>query len=613
VPELRGDERLQLSGGAGRGAGRLLARALPGRLSGLEAGLAAFGALQLFLLLGRRAGWAVLLWWDREAWPVTLALWLGCLLATAACFLAAAALVRAVVRADSGPRPALPPAGGIALAFAAVAAGAALRLLPAGDVPPGVSADAVYAVLPILRAPDGGWAAGGPFGGAPGLVVTPFFLVAARPVLGVFGGGETGLVVLSALAGLSAVAGTAWLAREAAGGRAALLAVGLASLAAWPLRLSRWAWAESLTIAALAAGVACALRAVRTGRAAWAAAAGTFGGLAIHGHPSGPVVVLLLLSGATVVSLRDRPRRRLLVAAAAPVALSLAGWIGVYAHWSGSVGARYGQVGLWSPARGVELARVPAPLRLPAAALSNLVSYTGLPFTTGDPNPRMGIPGRPLLSPAFALAAFAGLGVLGARWAKGDARARALAALAAASLLSGIAASTDAAPNSLRTCALMAPLSVVAALGLEALAALGAARKVRPSLQAGLVAALLAGFEVVPAYVEWPALADVRAAFFAGQTEAARLRRRLAPGPTAVDPSAIPEPVVFEAVAFGGPPLEPVREVPRSTPAALAAGRAPGRLWYVTDARGAAELEARGLKASRPTARRGPSVLLVVR
>ena len=133
------------------------------------------------------------------------------------------------------------------------------------------------------------------------------------------------------------------------------------------------------------------------------------------------------------------------------------------------------------------------------------------------------------------------------------------------------------------------------------------------SCRGGLLAALLVGFEVVPAFVTWPALAAVRSAFFAAQTEAGRVARALARGPILVDPGAVPHPPVFEAVALGGRPLAPLPALPRVIPAALASVPGPRRLWYVTDARGAAELAVRGLAASRPASLAGPSVLLVVR
>ena len=599
--------------GAGRGSPDRRPVTAPRRPpTRLEGSLGAFAALQAFVVAGRQAGWSLLFWWHAEAWPLTLLLWAGCLLVAAAAFLVAVALVRLAARGDATPAGPAFPRGLAAFALAALLLGAGLRLLPAGDIPPGVFADTVYGVLPVLRAPEGGWLAGGRFEGAPGMAVSPVLLVVARVVLGLAGGGEAGLVALAAVSGLAAVAAVGLLAREAAGGRIALLTLAVASLAGWPLRLSRWAWAESLTVACLAAGVAAALVAVRRGRAAWAAAAGVLGGVALHGHPSGLVVAGLLSIAAALAALRRRSGLRLLVAATLPLVLSLAFWAAVQLRWADSVSSRYGQVGLWAPARRAELARVPRALRLPAAVAFNLLEYTGLPFATGDPNARMGIPGEPLLSPALAIGAFAGLGLLARSAARGEKGALGLGALAAASLLAGIGASPDGAPNSLRVCVLAAPLLVAAALGLDALSRAFPARLARPAFRAGLLAALLVAFEVVPAYAVWPALPRVRAAFFAGQTDAARTRRDLAPAATLVDPAVIPHPDVFSVVAFGGRPLEPLREAGRATPAALASGRAPNRLWYVTDARGTAELAALGLSVARPASPEGPSVVLVV-
>lgn len=591
---------------------------LPWPASRAEAGFAAFVAVQTFVALAEEDRWSVLLWWQPDAWPYTALLWLKDLALAAAAACAAILLLRgadaAERRGDGGTR--LDPSTVLA-ALAALAAGVACRLAVPDRIPPGVFSDTVLYALPLLREPSGGWLAGARLvetPGSGGFAVSPLLLGFPRLLFGFVGAGEAGFQALNAVCGLGLVAAVTILAREVSGPRTAVVAAALAALGGWPLILSRWAWAELLTVSCLTFAAAVGLAALRRRSTVLGAIAGTAAGLAAHGHSSGLVVGAVLAGAAAILAFRRRGLRRTVAAALLPAGLLVVGWAALHRARTGEVGGRYAQVGVWTASRRAELADVPGPFRIPAAVAFNLRVYSGLLVWTGDPNPRMGIPREPVLSPLLGIAALVGLALHLRGAARGDLPGAAISLLALGALASGVFANPDGAPNSLRASGLLPVALLCAARALRAGDALLGDAGVRRGVRIGLLGAVLLCCETVPALTTWPERPDVRAAFFAAETEAARVRRASGSGETVLDPAAIRQPETFEMVALGTSLHVPLRRLPARSPASCAADPPAERYWYVTTRDGARTLRSAGNRVSRPASGAGgPSVVLVVR
>jgi hypothetical protein len=144
----------------------------------------------------------------------------------------------------------------------------------------------------------------------------------------VFGPTEAAARAVSALAGLVAVAGTAWLGARLLGRRAGI-AAGLALLTCvWFFVYTRYVRPETLFVAALAWGFALALAGLEAGRPGWVAGGlAAFGAAGLAKDPLGAVAPVAVLGVAMAITGRLRPVSRWVPAGGVLACVALAfGW-----------------------------------------------------------------------------------------------------------------------------------------------------------------------------------------------------------------------------------------------------------------------------------------------
>jgi 4-amino-4-deoxy-L-arabinose transferase-like glycosyltransferase len=143
-----------------------------------------------------------------------------------------------------------------------------------------------------------------------------------------FGATEAGARSVPAVAGLAAIAATAWLGAELLGRRAAI-AAGLALLTCvWFFAFARYVRPETLFVAALAWGFALALTGIRSGRRGRVIGGlAAFGAAALAKDPLGAVGPMLVIGVAMALTGGVRPVARWLPAAGVLACVLLAfGW-----------------------------------------------------------------------------------------------------------------------------------------------------------------------------------------------------------------------------------------------------------------------------------------------
>ncbi len=590
----------------------------PGRgraFSGEAFGLALFAALQTLAFLARRDRFSVLFWWTRESWLYVALLWVKDLLLALAAFFVFLRIARWTERLPESERGSGRSASGHALLFLAIlAAGVALRWVAPRQIPPGVWADALFEAEGALRDPGHvPWLGGRPLqveGLRNSALASNLYLKLCELLFHVFGRGDVGLLALSAVGGSLALPAMYWLGREVAGPRRGLLAMALLAFAGWPLVFSRWAWTGALLLPLVLVAGAAALRAHRTGKVAWAAAAGLAVGLSLHTHPAAWAVGAGFAAFG-LAALR-RPRGGRLFAAAV-----LAGFVAflpfglAFLRYPERLGGRARDVSFLAPTKDVAVPggnRPGAPL---LRLLYNAVEYTGLFLWTRDPNPRHGLPDRPPVDPALGLAALVGAAVALGKARRGDTGHGLVLVVGGASLAAGILGNPGGAPNGLRVYPLVGALLLWAAGSLDRWIPAAARRlPARPSFVWGLGLSVLFAVETVPFLTVWPEDRLVAGSFCTVESAAGRARRELGPAPTIVDPRALSWPIVFETLAAGPDPDRPVPHLARRTAADLIEAPPDRAFWYVCRRGEIEKLREAGWRSSRAVAPDGGDAVI---
>ncbi|HEY3172429.1 MAG TPA: glycosyltransferase family 39 protein [Thermoanaerobaculia bacterium] len=548
--------------------------------------LGLFAAVQTFILFARRDRFAVLFWWTKESWLLVTLLWLKDLALAAAAFFVFFRIVR---WSETLPDPPEPEDSGFrlrhALLFAGIlAAGVAMRWVAPRQIPPGVWGDAPAEVEAALREPGRiPWFGGRPFGaqgGASNALVSYLYVKFCELLFRVFGRGDVGILALSAVGGSLALPAVFWLGREIAGRRVALIAMTLSSLAMSPLVFSRWAYTAAMLLPLVLAAAAAALRAIATGRVAWAILAGLLLGLSLHTYvPSWAVAAGFGVFASTMLS---RPERRKLVFAGGIATFAAFLPFGIsFLEFPGRLGGRARDVSFLIRTRDVTLPGGNGPFAPPLRLLYNAVEYSGVLLWTGDPNPKNGIPGRPAVSVLIGVAALAGTALSWRRARSGDPGHRLLLAIAGASLLAGIFSDAVGSPSALRVYPFVGASILLAAFGfVRWVPASARALPVRVEFLWALGFSLVLVLETVPFFAVWPDNGLVGGSFCPQGTAAGRLARNLAGAPTILDPQAI-WPIVFETLAAGRDPDRPVPRLPRRTAADLLDAPPREAFWYV--------------------------------
>lgn len=553
--------------------------------------LGLFAALQTFLLFSSRDRFSILFWWTGESWPYVAALWLKNLLLASVAFVVFVWLVRITLGLPP-PEKRASRLNHALLFLAILAAGIALRFIAPRQIPPGVWVDALFEAEGVLREPGRvAWLGGLPRGVEAHAIVSTeahaivsnLYLQFCSLLLSIFGRGDVGILSLSAVGGTLMLPAIYWLGKEVADRRTGLVAMGLAAFAGWPLVFSRWAWVGAMLLPLLSAAAAATLASLRTGRILPAFGAGVFLGLALHTHPTAWAVCVGFVAFAVLV-LRGRTAgaRRLVAAATAGCLIALFPLGMAYLDHPERIGGRPRDVTLLSPARDVTLPAAGAPFALPRRLAHNLVEYGGLTVWRGDPNPRHGFPNQSAVNPILGVAALVGA-MLGVRRARSGARGdQLLLLIAGTSLLAGILSNPAGAPNTLRVYPFAAAVFLFAAATLVRWQdAIARALPVRPALLATLGIVLLVQVETLPFLTDWPNRAAVVNSFCPIESEAGRLRRQLGDAPTIIHPGALSVPIVFETLAAGADPTQPVVRLDRRGAVDLMRSPPTRPFWYV--------------------------------
>jgi hypothetical protein len=566
--------------------------------------LGIFAAVQTFVFFARRDRFSVLFWWTSESWLLVTLLWCKNLALAGAAFLAFGSFAHATERIPETAEPESEKSFRHTLLFLAIlAAGTALRWVAPRQIPPGVWADALFEAEGVLRDPGNvGWIGGRPLhveSFQNSALVSNLYLKFCGLVFSIFGRGDVGLLALSAVGGTLALPATYWLGRELRGPRFALLAMTLAAFAAWPLVFSRWAWTGSLLLPLVLAGAAAALAALRTGRGLYAVLSGVFVGLSLHTHPAAWAIGAGFATFA-LTSLSRPGGGRLVAAAAVAGLLAFLPFAPAFLRYPERFGGRAQDVSVFASTKDVAVPGGNGPWAPPLRLLYNGIEYTGIFLWTRDPNPRHGPPDRPPFDPALGLAALIGIAIALRSARAGDAGERLLLLLAGTSLLAGILGNPGGAPNGLRIYPFVGVALLWAAATVDRWVPFAArSTRVRPSLLFGVLLAVLFTAESVPFLAAWPDDRRVVGSFCATETAAGRIRRSLGDAPTVMEPGALGWPIVFEALAAGPDPRNPVTSLPRKTPKELLEVPPRSRFWYIATPDSLERLRKAGWSCSR--------------
>ena len=566
MPELRGDERLQLRRPR----------------AGIETGLALFVFLQTLAALVRSDRLEVLLWWTRETWLLLALLWAKNLgLAALAAALVVAAFRFLEAAAGAGPHA----ARARALAWSAASAlvlGTVLRWIWPTILPPAQFSDTFSELEHVLRDPLGApWIGTTPFPGSPHDQISNLYARTAHASVVAFGGGVEGLLSVAAVPGTLLLPAVLWLGLEVGGPAVGVITLWLVACGAWPLNLARWGFTGSAMLPLLTAGLAALLAGQRTGRAGWGLLAGACLGFSLHTHPGSWATVGVLAVWGVVRFASVAADRRLIVTTALAGAIALAPFAWGFVREPSRLGGHLRDVHLQKPVRDVS-----APSGAEATGLARRLAYNALNYTalfTGaaDPNARHGMKAHSRLPLFVGLAAL--LGAAAAFRSGAPTGERALLVFAGGSFLAGILSDPGGAPNSFRVCALVSPLLVWAAMTLRAASVRVAGLvPIGPGLVAALAVTAVIASDTVPFLTRWPFEPVVEANFGVGDSEAGRLLGLVEAQNVTLDPGVVRHPIVIETVAGRVSFRTPVPAWPLRAPDDMAGT---GRGWYVSDAR----------------------------
>lgn len=564
----------------------------------VAAGLGVFVTLQLLASL-LHANRHVLFWWDGAPAVLVILWWAWVLVRAAAGGLAMAWFFAAFEPAL--PENRFPKRVGLTVAAVALvfAAGAVLRFVAPVSIPPGVWLDVVLEAERLLRTPhDVPWMGGTPLGHPLAHeIVSHLLLKLYEGLFSLLGRGDLGILSLSAFPAMFAIPAAGWLAYEAFGRRAAILAAVFVAFSSRALALARWGYTPATLVPLALATMAAALAARRRGSLVLAALSGVFAGLSMHTHSSALIVPVALAAWSAGTWKEPGARGRTAVAAGAAL-LAAAPWLIGFVQNPGHVGGRLRDVHVGNPVRDVEVRSRGVAARL----LGNAVDYSGLFVFTRDPNGRHGFPERPGTPAAIGLATLLGVAALLRRCVKDAGSPRALLLLAAGSLAAGVLSDPGGAPNTVRACILVATGLVIAAWAVESLTCrVASVVGARPGTLLFLVGTVFFVHETVPFLAQWPSHASVRGAFCPEESDAGRLLRGLGPAPVFLEKGAVGYPAVLELLAASPDARIPVPVIPATTAEQLLAAPPPGSsFWLVATRRFPERLAAAGWTVSRP-------------
>lgn len=557
-----------------------------------------FVTLQLLAVLVR-LNRHVLFWWNDAPLVFVAFSWTWVLAQSAAGGLAAAWLAGRIEpllpEKNASERAGLAVAGVTLLATI----GVALRFVAPTSIPPGIWLDVVMEAERLLRTPqDVPWLGGTPIGPTGGHeIVSHLLLRFYEGLLLLFGRGDVGILSLSAVPAALTVPAAGWLAYEAFGRRASVLAAAFVAFSSRSLALSRWGYTPATLVPLALAAVAAALAARRRRSLPLAALSGVFAGFAMHTHSSAIVVPVALAAWSAGTWKEPGARSRAAIAAGAAL-LAAGPWLIGFVQHPGYFGGRLRDVNVANPVRDIDTRHAGPATRL---AL-NAIDYTGLFVFTKDPNGRHGFPERAAAPVAIGFAALVGFAVLLGRSVKDPGTPRAILWLAAGSLAAGVLSDPGGAPNTVRACILVAIGFVVAAWVVDGVASRVASRTgTRPGVLLLLVGTGFFVRETVPFLTEWPEHPLVGVGFCPEESDAGRLLRRLGPAPVFLEAGSVVAPLLLETLAASPDVRVAVPVFPASTSAQLLAGPPPVRsFWLVATRRFPEPLAAAGWTISVP-------------
>ncbi len=442
-------------------------------------------------------------------------------------------------------------------AFVAAASflGIYLRVVKAGDWPPGPWIDELYFLRAArLAAVDG---LGALFGTTPmqppdflfsngwRYYPTHLFLLPLAAADRLAGGGMASVRLIALGSGVLLFLASIALAFEATRDRpdALLPSALLLATSLWMLTQARWACDVVLTSAVVTAAFAAGLRAWRRSSLPWAAVSGALFGLGAAGYVSARLALVLpvaVLVGAWLA--RNRAARRLALAALFAEIVAIAPLAITYARHPDRLTAHVKDLSI---------------VGRPAAAagrafVANVRDYTALFFTRGDAIPRHGDPNRPVVLAGVAL-----LLVVGALAGVARAGIERLLLLPIGVFLAGGLLARDADSANASRVSLSAPfVLVLAALGGAALVEALPARHRRSFAAALLGVVVVTAFLDVEGFVRWATGSHVGNSFGVSERRLADAigRERLrAPAEILVHPRRAARNVYFVDVLLGAP------------------------------------------------------------
>lgn len=557
-----------------------------------------FVTLQLLAVLVRLHR-HVLFWWHDAPLVFVAFSWTWVFAQAVVGGLAAAWLARKVepllLEKNTSERAGFAVAGVTLLA----AIGVALRFVAPVSIPPGVWLDVIAEAERLLRSPqDVPWLGGTPLAltGAHE-IVSHLLLRFYQGLLLLFGRGDVGILSLSAVPAALTVPAAGWLAYEAFGRRASVLAAAFVAFSSRSLALSRWGYTPATLVPLALAAIAASLAARRRRSLPLAALSGVFAGLAMHTHSSSLVVPAALAAWSAGTWKEPGAGGRAAVAAAAAL-LAAGPWLIGFVQHPGYFGGRLRDVNVSNPVRDIETRHAGPATRL---AL-NAIDYTGLFVFTKDPNGRHGFPERAAAPVAIGFAALVGFAVLLGRSVNDAGAPRAILWLAAGSLAAGVLSDPGGAPNTVRACILVPTGFVVAAWVVDGVSCRVASRTgTRPGVLLLLVGAIFFVRETVPFLTDWTGHPLVSGAFCPEESDAGRLLRRLGNAPVVIEAGSIVAPLVLETLAASADARVAVPAFPATTSARLLASPSPARsFWLVASRRFPEPLAAAGWTISIP-------------
>ncbi len=386
-----------------------------------------------------------------------------------------------------------------------------LRFLSLGDVPPGLYHDEAFNGLDALQVLKGNY----PIYFAANHGREPLFLYLIATTIGILGRTPVAVRMAAAICGTLTIPATyamtnAWFNRGTA-----LLSAAILSTTLWHVQLSRIGFRAVTLPLAIAAMLWSGARALRSREPHSWLLAGTLYGVVFYTYTAARLTPLaLLVFGAYLLVTGEADRLwpgALYFGIGAIVTLIP---LGTYAarHWDVIIG-RPNQVSVLNPA--VHQGDLWGTLG------RHLIHTLGMFFVRGDTIARHNVPGRPIFTPLMGGAMILGTAQAAARARRRD-TGSALLLIWVTTMLVPTLAAADA-PHFLRAVAVLPPLVVLPALGLETLQRASAHldRQIWGSIAVCLIMALSLGATVRDYFFRYGSSPEASYAFEAAATELA--------------------------------------------------------------------------------------------